>query len=145
MLSTHPLAAARQRVAEIDSAELRRRVAAGARLIDVREPHEFSQGHLHGAINLPLSRLPLLLADASRAGQLPAVDARLRAQLARETFIHDLFAAHGAAARLRVVASAHAVPWSQRARCALYALCPALLAPLFAAKRIASAVRAGSR
>lgn len=92
-----------------------------------------------------LVELPLLLADASRAGQLPAVDARLRAQLARETFIRDLFAAHGAAARLRVVASAHAVPWSQRARCALYALCPALLAPLFFAKRIASAVRAGSR
>ena len=57
MLSTHPLAAARQRVAEIDSAELRRRVAAGARLIDVREPHEFAAGHAAGARNVPLGTL----------------------------------------------------------------------------------------
>ncbi len=77
MLSTHPLAAARQRVAEIDSAELRRRVAAGARLIDVREPHEFSQGHLHGAINLPLSRLPLLLAEDPSLADLLSRDSDL--------------------------------------------------------------------
>ena len=62
MLSTHPLAAARQRVAEIDSAELRRRVAAGARLIDVREPHETRGGGIDGAILMPLGDL---LADPS--------------------------------------------------------------------------------
>lgn len=31
---------------------------AGATLIDVREPDEYTQGHVPGAINLPLSALP---------------------------------------------------------------------------------------
>ncbi len=30
-------------------------VRDGARLIDVREPHEFARGHLDGALNMPLS------------------------------------------------------------------------------------------
>ena len=32
-------------------------VAKGAQLIDVRTPAEFKQGHLHGAINIPLQSL----------------------------------------------------------------------------------------
>jgi glycosyltransferase involved in cell wall biosynthesis len=83
-----------------------------------------------------LVELPQLLADARRAGQLPAVEATLQTQLARETFIRDLFAAEGLAARLRVVVAARGVALAPRLRCAVYALCPALLAPLFLAKRI---------
>ncbi len=75
MFSNDQLAAARQRVNEIDCRETSRRIGTGARLIDVREPHEFDQGHLGGAINLPLSRLPELLAeDASLAEMLSSGD-----------------------------------------------------------------------
>lgn len=72
MLSADPIATARHRIEEIDGAETRRRVGAGACLIDVREPHEFAQGHLRGAINLPLSPLNgLLVEDPDLAGLLP--------------------------------------------------------------------------
>jgi phage shock protein E len=37
--------------------EARRLVAAGAKLVDVRTPAEFSAGHVDGAINLPLGEL----------------------------------------------------------------------------------------
>jgi glycosyltransferase involved in cell wall biosynthesis len=86
-----------------------------------------------------LVELPQLLADARLAGQLPAVEAELQAQLARETFVRDLFATRGWTARLRIVVGAREVAWSQRLRCAVYALCPVLLAPLFAAKRLTAA------
>lgn len=36
----------------------RARVAAGARLVDVRTPEEFDAGHIEGAVNLPLDALP---------------------------------------------------------------------------------------
>lgn len=42
----------RPRVHEIDVAEARRRVAAGARLIDVREDAEWAAGHAAGAEHL---------------------------------------------------------------------------------------------
>lgn len=35
------------------------------RLIDVREPHEYSAGHLRGATNIPLSTLPQRLGEIS--------------------------------------------------------------------------------
>lgn len=47
------VAAARARIKEISPAELERRVAAGAVLLDVREPDEFAEGHLAGATNIP--------------------------------------------------------------------------------------------
>ncbi len=37
--------------------EARAMVAAGAHLVDVRTPHEFAQGALPGAINVPLQQL----------------------------------------------------------------------------------------
>lgn len=42
------------------TAELEERLRAGTlpRIIDVREPGEFSSGHIPGAENIPLSRLP---------------------------------------------------------------------------------------
>ena len=83
-----------------------------------------------------LVELPLLLADAEKAGQLAAVEAALTAQLARETLVRDLFATDDRAQRARLLLRAREVPLAQRLRFAVYALWPALLAPLFAAKRL---------
>ncbi|MFH1571823.1 MAG: DUF4395 family protein [Gemmatimonadota bacterium] len=47
----------------IPAAEARALVTAGARLVDIREPHEFAGGHLPDAINLPLSALPRRLEE----------------------------------------------------------------------------------
>lgn len=41
----------------IDGAQARELVASGARLVDVRTPAEFGDGHLPGAINIPLQSL----------------------------------------------------------------------------------------
>lgn len=38
--------------------EARRRVDAGATLVDVRTPEEFAAGHLPGAVNIPVAELP---------------------------------------------------------------------------------------
>ena len=43
----------------IDIAELDARLAEGSiRVLDVREDHEFRNGHLPGAIHVPVKRLP---------------------------------------------------------------------------------------
>jgi phage shock protein E len=34
-----------------------KRIRAGAMLLDVRTPEEYSQGHLHGAVNIPYDQL----------------------------------------------------------------------------------------
>ncbi|NOK06446.1 MULTISPECIES: rhodanese-like domain-containing protein [Myxococcus] len=47
-------------------AEARRRVEAGATLVDVRTPEEFASGHLPGAVNIPVDEL------ARRFGELGA-------------------------------------------------------------------------
>jgi len=47
------VAEAKQRIREIDHAELEALRARGVPLIDVREPAEFAQGHVPGAVNLP--------------------------------------------------------------------------------------------
>jgi rhodanese-related sulfurtransferase len=49
---------------EIQGAEARRLVAAGARLVDVRSPSEFAGGHLPGAVNIPVLELEGRLAEA---------------------------------------------------------------------------------
>lgn len=53
MTAPELVAQARAGVEEIDAAELQRRVAAGAALIDVREPAEFAEGHIAAAVNIP--------------------------------------------------------------------------------------------
>lgn len=40
----------------LDCHLLREAVEKGAKLIDVREPHEYGRGKLHGAVNVPLSK-----------------------------------------------------------------------------------------
>lgn len=42
---------------DVSSVEARQLVNAGARLVDVRTPAEFSAGHIPGAINIPVQQL----------------------------------------------------------------------------------------
>lgn len=43
-----------------------RQVSKGSKMVDVREPHEFKQGHLPGAVNIPLGQLGRNIADISK-------------------------------------------------------------------------------
>ena len=58
------------RTAGVSAGEVRKNLDAGERdrwqLIDVREPAEYSRGHLPGALNIPLSRLADRLSEVSR-------------------------------------------------------------------------------
>jgi rhodanese-related sulfurtransferase len=45
-------------VPEVDVNELAERLDAGARLIDVREPDEYTRGHVPGALSIPLMTVP---------------------------------------------------------------------------------------
>jgi len=47
------VAAARARIREIGPCELRVLREAGVPVIDVREPDEFAEGHIPGAVNIP--------------------------------------------------------------------------------------------
>ena len=84
-----------------------------------------------------LVELPQLLADARRAGQLEAVEDALSLQFEREVCVRVVFGATPLAQRWRAVVAARRVPLALRARLLVYAGCPALLAPLFALKRVA--------
>ncbi len=83
-----------------------------------------------------LVELPQLLADARRAGQLEAVEDALSLQFEREVFVRDVFGATTIGQRWRAFTAARRVPFALRARLLVYAACPALLAPLFALKRL---------
>jgi phage shock protein E len=47
----------------IDGATAKALVAAGAKVLDVRTPDEFSAGHVPGAINIPFDQLPRRAAE----------------------------------------------------------------------------------
>lgn len=47
------VAAARRAIAEINAEQLLALQAAGAPVVDVREPAEYASGHLPGAVNIP--------------------------------------------------------------------------------------------
>ena len=52
--------------ADINSGVEEARGREGAKIIDVREPGEFAQGHIEGAVNVPLSNLAAGIAAAAR-------------------------------------------------------------------------------
>ena len=45
-------------ISEIEVAALAARVAEGALVLDVREPHEYAAGHVPGAVLTPLASVP---------------------------------------------------------------------------------------
>jgi rhodanese-related sulfurtransferase len=55
-------------VPEVDVDELARRLAAGASVIDVREPHEYVAGHVAGAVSIPLASVPERIEEFRRTG-----------------------------------------------------------------------------
>lgn len=46
-----------KRLGQVSSADARRLVEEGAKLVDVRSPAEFGSGHLPGAINIPVQEI----------------------------------------------------------------------------------------
>lgn len=84
---------------ELQGAEARTLVAAGASLLDVRTVEEFRRGHLPGAINIPVQELDRRLAEVGPAARDVVVYCRSgsrssrAAQLLREhgfTKVHNL-------------------------------------------------------
>lgn len=55
--ATAPTTAPGPAVPDARGPEARRRVQAGARLVDVRTPAEFAAGHIDGAVNVPVQEL----------------------------------------------------------------------------------------
>jgi rhodanese-related sulfurtransferase len=45
-------------ISEIEVAALAARIAEGALVVDVREPHEYAAGHVPGAVPMPLATVP---------------------------------------------------------------------------------------
>ncbi len=84
-------------VSTADSAQAHALVQAGAQLLDVRSPKEYSESHIEGSINIPVgdleSRLPELDADKAvvvycRSGRRASTAAQI---LAKEGFeVHNL-------------------------------------------------------
>jgi rhodanese-related sulfurtransferase len=56
-------ASSRFNVREVDAAHARPLIDAGAIVIDVRSREAFDQGHIAGAVNIPVARLRSLLPD----------------------------------------------------------------------------------
>lgn len=92
-------AAARHHAASRGQPSARARVAAGARLLDVRTPEEFDAGHIEGAVNLPIDVLPGRIGELGppstpivvycRSGRRSA-DAAVRLRAAGFTDVLDL-------------------------------------------------------
>lgn len=57
-------------VPEIDIEEAARRRVAGTPVIDVREPHEYVEGHVPGAALVPLGEVPHRLAEIPPHGEV---------------------------------------------------------------------------
>jgi rhodanese-related sulfurtransferase len=51
-------------IEQIDVDELERRQAAGAAVLDVRTPEEYEEGHVAGAVLIPLAELGVRLDEA---------------------------------------------------------------------------------
>lgn len=53
------VAEAKKQIKEISPKEAEQRIEQGAVALDVREPHEYDEGHLPGALNIPRGVLEL--------------------------------------------------------------------------------------
>jgi rhodanese-related sulfurtransferase len=51
---------------EVDRAEARQMIDAGAQLVDVRADHEWEAGHLPGAVHIPLADLPTRVGEIDK-------------------------------------------------------------------------------
>jgi hypothetical protein len=76
-----------------------------------------------------------MLRDAQVIGDCEEVERALGIELARERFVHELFAATRWHDKLRIAYNARGIALQQRVRLALYAACPSLFAPWFWLKR----------
>ncbi|MGA7147195.1 MAG: ThiF family adenylyltransferase, partial [Microbacterium sp.] len=70
VLTPEPVASAPAQIPHLDTAATRAAHAAGATLVDVREPHETARGTIPGVVELPLARL---LIEPALAGPGPVV------------------------------------------------------------------------
>ena len=67
------IAAARTRIREIQPAELLELQQFGCPVVDVREPEEFAEGHIPGAVNIPRGLLEFEVCDGGRSEFLAVV------------------------------------------------------------------------
>lgn len=79
---------------EVEVDELAEQVAAGATVIDVREPDEYAAGHVPGAVSVPLATVPDRL-DAFRTDEAVYVICQAGGRSRRAV---DFVAEHGIAA-----------------------------------------------
>lgn len=54
---------------DIDPAKARALVEAGAKLVDVRTPREYSDGHIEGAVNIPVQEVGARLDEFGAKGE----------------------------------------------------------------------------
>ena len=66
-----------------DSDQARQLVANGAALIDVRTPQEFAEGHLPGAVNIPIDEIQHRFAEIGDANRPVVVYCRSGARSGR--------------------------------------------------------------
>ena len=67
---------------EIEIDQLEVALARGERLIDVREPGEYSEGHVPGALSIPLGQVPDRVDECVEAGRTTYVICRSGARSA---------------------------------------------------------------
>lgn len=68
----------------IDPEGAKKLADAGARLVDVREPNEFQEGHLDGAVNVPLEQLKGSLEELKKTPALLYCSGGIRSQIGME-------------------------------------------------------------
>ena len=60
-------------IVEVTPEETRAKQEAGAILVDVREPHEWQEGHISGAVHIPLGSLSRRLRELDPSREVIAV------------------------------------------------------------------------
>src|SRR6266487_2486499 len=63
--AAEPLEQIQERIDLVANTKAREEVEAGAKLIDVREPHEWDEAHLEGAVHVPQGELLDRISDVA--------------------------------------------------------------------------------